>query len=127
MSSYSRDKFSPAGRQLLRTLRQWDSRMSFTLPDTQKLRDMLVSVSVEERVRILKIRGGFYSPLHFAARCGEVGIITALLTSLPDQTQRMEVLTRTKAGCSPLHSAAVWGQLESVKVCCWWIVHESIH
>ena len=102
--------------QLLMMLRQWDSRMHFTTPDKHKLKSMLDQIPVGNRLSVLKTKGGFYTPLHFASKCGYIDIMSVMLNSLPDNDARLDVLTQTRFDCTPLLSAAVWNKLQSVQV-----------
>ena len=58
------------------------------------LKSMLDQILVGNRLSVLKTKGGFYSPIHFAAKCGYIDKMSVMMNTLPEDDTRLDVLTQ---------------------------------
>ena len=85
-------------------------------PDMTKLREVLTQLSDQQKLHILQQEySGLHTPLYWAARRDHTEIISTLLTSLQSSADRLKLLMVNDED-PPLHTAALHGHTESVKM-----------
>ena len=84
-------------------------------PDKKKLREILTQLSDQQKLHLLQQEySAWGTPLNCAAFRDDTEIISTLLTSLQSSAYRLKLLTVRKH--TPLHTAALFGPTESVKM-----------